>query len=384
MRPKRNMPATAMFISLASMTLVLPAAAQDAAKPKRLWPKLRIGDDQSYVEIYGQIDKGVLVFDDGGETLGYVPVDNNDASTRGGVRLYGDMGNGWSIGANGEVEWTPYSTNNVDQLNHGDFDWDSHLLRKAEIYFNSKAYGKVWLGQGSMASESTAEADLSGTSVVGYSQVSDMAGGPFFRKDDGALSSVHVKDAFSNFDGVGRKLRARYDTPSFQGFSIAASVGTQIVPTTTDVTVWDVAARYDNTLGDYSVSGAVAFSKPADDQSLYDGSISILHDPTGLSITLAAAYSDEQTVNSRYGYVKLGYQTDIFDLGTTAFSIDGYFGKDVAAGGSDSTAFGAQLVQNLDYLRTELYLGARSYNYEEAAADFDDSLAVLAGARVKF
>ena len=56
----------------------------------------------------------------------------------------------------------------------------------------------------------------------------------------------------------------------------------------------------------------------------------------------------------------------------------------MAAGGSDSTAFGAQLVQNLDYLRTELYLGARSYNYEEAAADFDDSLAVLAGARVKF
>jgi hypothetical protein len=208
---------------------------------------------------------------------------------RGGVRLYGAMSNGWSFGANGEVEWTPYSTNNVDQLNHGDFDWDSHLLRKAEIYFDSKAYGKVWLGQGSMASESTAEADLSGTSVVGYSQVSDMAGGPFFRKDDGALSSVHVKDAFSNFDGVGRKLRARYDTPSFQGFSIAASVGTQIVPTTTDVTVWDVAARYDNTLGDYSVSGAVAFSKPADDQSLYDGSISILHDPTGLSITLAAA-----------------------------------------------------------------------------------------------
>jgi len=66
----------------------------------------------------------------------------------------------------------------------------------------------------------------------------------------------------------------------------------------------------------------------------------------GLSITLAAAYSDEQTVNSRYGYVKLGYQTDIFDLGTTAFSIDGYFGKDVAAGGSDSTAFGALFAED--------------------------------------
>jgi hypothetical protein len=250
--------------------------------------------------------------------------------------------------------------------------------------FDSKAYGKLWLGQGSTASDNSAEVDFSGTSVVGYSLVADMAGGPFFRFGDGVLSSVHVKDAFTNFDGDGRKLRVRYDTPSFSGFRLAASVGTQVTPSTTGVTVWDVAALYDNTFGDYKVGGAVAFSQPGEDQNLYDGSISVLHEPTGLSITFAAAYSDEPTVNAHYGYVKLGYQTDIFDVGKTAFSVDGYFGKNVAAADSDSTSFGAQLVQNLDYWKTELYLGARSYKYEEASADFDDSFAVLAGARVKF
>jgi hypothetical protein len=235
-----------------------------------------------------------------------------------------------------------------------------------------------------MASDATAEADLSGTSVVGYSLVSDMAGGPFFRLADGELSTVHVKDAFTNFDGLGRKLRVRYDTPSFSGFSFATSVGTQVVPTVTDLTVWDIAARYDNTVGEFKVSGAVAFSQPYEGDALYDGSVSVLHEPTGLSLTLAAAFADEEVIDGSYGYVKLGYQADFFEVGKTALSVDAYFGEDIAAAGSDSTSFGAQLVQNLDYLQTELYLGARTYSYDEDTPDFDDSFAVLAGARMKF
>jgi hypothetical protein len=109
-----------------------------------------------------------------------------------------------------------------------------------------------------------------------------------------------------------------------------------------------------------------------------------LHEPTGLSLTLAAAYSDELSADARYGYVKFGYQTDIFEVGKTAFSVDAYYGEDIAAARSDSTSFGAQFVQNLDYLQTELYLGARSYEYDEEGEEFDDSFAVLAGARIKF
>jgi Gram-negative porin len=393
MRYQRHLPVAAM-VSLASLAFAMPTAAQELTKPKEaasqssetLIPKLRWGDDQHYLEFYGQINKGLLVFDDGGSTLGYFPVDNGNSSSRVGLRLYGAINEGWSLGGNLEWEWTPYSTNHVNQLNRDDFDWDADLLRKAEFYLESKQYGKLWLGQGSMASDTTAEVDLSGTSVVGYSLVADMAGGPFFRMTDGQLSSVEVKDAFTNFDGLGRKLRVRYDTPKFAGFSLATSVGTQVVPDETHNTVWDVAARYESTIEDYKIAGAVAYSRPDEDadDSLFDGSISILHEPTGLSLTLAAAYSDEETVDGRYGYVKLGYQTDLFEVGKTAFSVDTYFGEDIADSSTDSTSFGAQLVQNLDYYQTELYLGVRSYSYEEAVADIDDSYAVLAGARVKF
>ena len=378
-----------MRYKLATVAIFIPlisacgAAAAAEAKETAI-PKLRSGNDEAYVEFYGQINKGILVFDDGESTLGYGPVDNGNSSSRIGIRLYGVVGPGWSAGGNVEWEWNPYSTTNVDQLNRDDYDWETNLLRKAEGYVTSETLGKLWLGQGSMASDASAEVDLSGTTVVGYSLISDMAGGPFLRTDDGDLSGVRVKDAFTNFDGLGRKFRIRYDTPSYAGFSLAASVGKQMVPERVDDTVWDIAARYDNTIDDFKISGAIAYSEPSVDQQLFDGSISILHNPSGISLTVAAAYSDEAINDGRYGYVKLGYQADFFEVGKTAMSVDAYYGEDIAANGSDSTSFGAQLVQNLDYWQTELYLGVRSHQYDETTEDFEDSVAMLAGARVKF
>jgi hypothetical protein len=393
MRTQGRVLAGAMLIPLMSLASLAPAIAADAAAPTdaeiakakaTLIPKLRLGDDSSYIELYGQINKGLLIFDDGGSTLGYGPVDNGNSSTRAGARIYGVVNDNWAMGGNLEWEWTPYSTNSVNQLNRGDFDWSTNLLRKAELYLESKTYGKLWLGQGSMASDGSAEVDLSGTTVVGYALVSDMAGGPFFRYSDGTLTSVNVKDAFTDYDGLSRKLRVRYDTPQFAGFTVSSSVGTQVVPEETHQTVWDIAARYDKTINDFKISAALAYSQPGEDQSLYDGSVSILHQPSGLSLTVAAAYSDEDVVDGRYGYFKLGYQTNLFEVGKTAFSVDAYFGEDIDAAGSNSQSFGAQLVQNLDYYQTELYLGLRSYSYEEPAEDIDKSYAVLAGARLKF
>ena len=89
-------------------------------------------------------------------------------------------------------------------------------------------------------------------------------------------------------------------------------------------------------------------------------------------------------MDGRYGYVKLGYQRDFFDVGKTAISVDAYYGEDILADGSDSTSFGAQFVQNFDYLQTEVYLGVRSYSYDETDDSFEDAVAVLTGARVRF
>jgi hypothetical protein len=359
---------------------VEPAKDAGAVESKTLIPPLRTGNDDAYLELYGQINKGLLIFDDGAGTLAYFPVDNGNSSSRVGVRGFLALEDDWSIGANLEAEWTPYSTNSVNQLNHGEFNWDAFLLRKAEIYVKGQI-GTIWIGQGSMASDGTAESDLSGTSVIGHSVVSDMAGGSLFTLSDSTLSARSVKSVFNNFDGLSRKLRVRYDTPSFNGFSASASLGQQVVPTVTDVTVWDIAARYAGTIEDVKIAGALAFSRPGDDRSIVDGSISLLHVPTGLSVTLA---SGTETSGGAYGYAKLGYQTDFFDFGMTAISVDGYAGSDIGGAGRHSKSLGLQLVQNVDYLQTEFYVGGRIFEYDEASADFNDASALLVGARAKF
>ena len=348
-------------------------------------PKLRVGDDNMYLQLYGQIDPGLLIVDDGNSTLGYGPVDNGNSSTRAGLRFYMGIYSGTFIGANVEAEYDPYSTKYVNQLNRGDPDWDRYLLRKAEGYFNSEQFGVLWLGQGSMASDGTAEVDLSGTEVIGYSSVSDLAGGQLFAfSRDGGLSAIDVGDVFNNFDGLSRKLRVRYDTPSLAGFTLSGSYGTEVVPEETGVDVWDVALRYAGEFGGFKVASAAAYSDTGSADQ-YDGSLSVLHIPTGISVTGAAGYSREEGVDGRYLYGKLGYQREFFDAGATAFAVDIYDGDDInSVAGSESFSWGAFVVQNFDYYQSQVYLGVRSYEYDDGAANYDRIVAALTGVRVKF
>ena len=366
-----------------ALLVALPAGSAVAAET---WiPPLRVGDDNTWVQLYGQINPGFLVVDDGDSTLGYGPVDNGNSSTRFGVRLYVGIANGTFLGANYEAQYDPYSTNYVNQLNRGEPDWDRYLTRKAEGYLNSEQFGVLWVGQGSMASDGTAEVDLSGTDVIGYSSISDFAGGQLFAfSRDGGLSAISVGSAFSNFDGLGRKVRVRYDTPTLAGFTLSGSYGREMIPEDTGIDVWDVALRYAGEFGGFKVASAVAYSDTGS-ADRYDGSVSVLHLPTGISVTGAAGYdARDDGVNAQYLYGKLGYQRSFFDVGATAFAVDVYSGDDIHTAGSESFSWGAFVVQNFDYYQSQVYLGVRSYQFDNDDGSYDPLLAALTGVRVKF
>lgn len=365
---------------------LLAALPAGAAVADDTWiPPLRVGDDNTWMQLYGQIDPGVLVVDDGDSTLGYAPVDNGNSSTRFGVRLYVGIASGTFLGANYEAQYDPYSTNYVNQLNRGDPDWDRYLTRKAEAYLNSQQFGVLWVGQGSMASDGTAEVDLSGTDVVGYSSIADLAGGQLFAYSrDGGLSPVSVGSAFTNMDGLGRKVRVRYDTPSLAGFTLSGSYGREMIPEDTGIDVWDVALRYAGEFGGFKVASAVAYSDTGS-ADRFDGSISVLHLPTGISVTGAAGYDARHDgVDASYLYGKLGYQRSFFDVGATALAVDIYSGDDIHTAGSESFTWGAFVVQNFDYYQSQVYLGVRSYQFENDDGNYDPLLAALTGVRVKF
>ena len=148
------------ILSRMNLALLVALPAGSAVAAETWLPPLRVGDDNTWVQLYGQLDPGFLVVDDGHSTLGYGPVDNGNASTRFGVRMYVGIASGTYLGANYEAQYDPYSTNYVNQLNRGEPDWDRYLTRKAEAYLNSQQFGVLWVGQGSMASDGTAEVDL--------------------------------------------------------------------------------------------------------------------------------------------------------------------------------------------------------------------------------
>jgi len=333
------------------------------------------GTDKIKLAISGQINRALLFSEDGEQTKVFF-VDNDNASSRLHFEGSGQINDDLSAGAVLEVELRSNSTRAVSQDDEstGSASFED---RRIEVYFDSARLGRVWLGQGSTASDNTSEVDLSGTAVVGTSDLPDYAGGLKF-VDDGELSDVTIADGFNNFDGLSRDDRIRYDSPKLGGFQLATSAVAD--------SNFDVAGFYAGAFGDTKLAGAAAFASDAGDFIQVNGSASLLL-ANGFNVTGAAGwrdFDDGDRDDGRFAYGKLGYLVDWFAIGATAFAVDGYYGEDIGADGDEAKAVGAFVVQNLDPVAAELYAGYRHFDLSRDGADFDPINAVLSGARVKF
>ena len=329
------------------------------------------GEDNIRLTLSGQVNRGVLFADNGSDSEVF-HVDNDNSSTR--IRFIGegDLNDDITVGTQIEVQFESNSTAAISFNQSGSVGPDNFTERKLELYFDSDQFGRVWLGQGDTASNSTSEVDLSGTAVVGYSGISDLAGGLEFQ------NGTQINQAFSNFDGLSRDDRLRYDTPNFGGFTLSASA--------VESDEWDAALRFSGEIAGVQAAGAVAY---ADSNTLkqVNGSASVLF-PSGLNFTAAAGSRDLDAAGRDdpfFYYVKAGQRLDVFDIGQTRLAIDFTQADDVNANGDEFTSYGAFVVQNLDPVATELYLGVRNHALDTAGGgDPDDIIAVLAGARIKF
>ena len=348
------------------------------------------GKPQVALIISGQVNRGVLYANDGQDDEFY-HVDNDNSSTRVRFEGKGQFNEDLSIGTMIEVQMESNSSANVSQLgDRGANGADFLSERKLELYFDSERFGKLSIGQGDTASNGTAEADLSGTALVNYSAVEDSAGGLLFRRVDlpagvtgVSPSSPTVGAAFNNLDGLSRDDRVRYDTPKYYGFGLSGSAIAD--------GRYDVAARFGGEFADmFQVETAMAFANTADAANTVDGSASALHTPTGISLTYAAGVSTALTTAAparndvNYWYAKLGWQWPIFSIGKTYWAFDYTEGTDTSANGDFSQAYGSALVQKIDSISTELYVGYHGYSYDRVNANYDPIHAVLTGARIKF
>ena len=336
---------------------------------------VKSGNKNVNLSLSGQVNRGVLYADDGDDSEIY-HVDNDNSSTR--IRLIGEASpnEAFTIGSQIEVQFESNSTASINQ-NEQSTGPNKFTERKLEFYLDSPKFGKLWIGQGDTASNNASEVDLSGTTVIGYSGVADLAGGILFRdKNSGQLKESTIGSTFSNLDGLSRDDRVRYDTPSFNGFKFSTSA--------TSDSRWDAALRYAGKFGPAKASAALAYSEPKDGRdNRVSGSFSILFD-NGINFTLAAGQDDRDDRDPEFWYANVGYQTDLFSIGTTAFTLDYYSGEDIETRGDESDAYGLFAVQNLAKYNTQFYLGVRNYELDSTQFEVDDIFAILAGARIKF
>lgn len=377
---------------LAATILARPLAAEG------LPPIAHTFGNGATLTFYGQINKGVLQYDDGAETQSYGLIDNANSNTRVGLTLQQDWGGGWTFENVDEFSYAPFSTSNtsIEQQSPppGAWDFTNANIRKIDFTLAHQTYGKVWLGQGSMATDGVQEIDLSKTNVIAYSSVADTAAGQLLRLTDGTLSDIKLGTAFTNTDGP-RRVRVRYDTRAFANFTAAAAFGRDLLSDDAETrkqNIADASLTYDNEFGDIALKAGLGYYWQDNDGSSFGGSASALHAPTGLNLTLAAGRNDpDEGDGGRYWYGKLGIlRPDLLPWGYTAASVDAYSGDDFAldtdAGitSSSSQSWGLALVQKIDRANTELWLTWRRYDYADNAASYDDGQAIFGGARFKF
>lgn len=324
------------------MARVEQLETQKTAGVTNIQPTVTSGEKQVRLSISGQVNRGLLLTDDGQET-DYHSVDNDASSTR--IRFIGeaDPTDELTVGTAIEVQFESNSTADVSQLTKESGGpvpgTDNFTQRRLEVYLDHKRFGKLWLGQGWTASEGTSEADLSGTALAGYSDTDILAGGTFFRGSNGVLSAIRVKDVLTNLDGLGRDDRIRYDTPSFGGLKLATSL--------VEGDAWDLSALYSSAFPGFKLVGALAYAQTSSSDQV-NGSASILLD-NGLNFTLGAGDQDRDgsSVDPSFYYAKLGYRASWFSVGKTSLSVDYHQTDDAGVAGDDASSYGLQFAQEI-------------------------------------
>jgi len=359
-----------------------PAAKPEVVSTKAPPPAEKVvtsgGGERMKLSINGFVNRMVSIIDDGKNTEAYF-VDNDNSESRvnfvGTAKATDDL----TLGARIELAIAPNKSGNINQ-NSQEVD-NIFTERWTEASLLSKRFGKLSLGKGNVAAYGTTAVDLSRTTVIAYSGLADTAGGMLFRQtSDDALTDVRIGDAFSNFDGLTRKNRVRYDTPTFYGFHLATSAFSD--------------QRYDGALfwggqgyGFKAAAGAGLTDPNEDDTGLrYGGSFSILHEDTGLNLTLSSGKLERDNQSDPYNlYGKIGWLKNFFPFGWTAFSVDYTRSMNLPTDNDDGYSVGLAAVQSFEKFGTEVYMLYRLHSLDrDVEPDVHDINVFSFGARVKF
>lgn len=337
------------------------------------------------LSISGQINRGVL-YGDNGLDSDVQHVDNDLSSSRVRFEGKGKISDDITVGTLFEVEFESNTSSSTSLDDDGvDKGTNNFKQRKIELYFQSKKFGTVFLGQGSMATDGTVASDLSGTGIASaYDRNSTGGAIPFINSTTNVSTGVTLGSAMPELSGISRTDRIRYDTPSFGGFSVAVAEGIG--------GEWDGALYFGGKFSDIKVEAAGGYANSRSvsaslNGTFWGGSVSALHEPSGINLTLAGAKLKTDPVTTSdpsFIFAKVGYIGKWFPIGTTNLSFDWSSHSDSPAAGDEATVYSVGVVQNIKKVGTEIFLNLRWNDFDRTGTSTDGVFTTIGGARVKF
>lgn len=324
------------------------------------------------IRIWGQVNRALLYADNGYYTE-WFHVDNDSMPSRLGIAAdyKPPEWKDWTFG--GQIELGFKSDNSYDvafESPDPEFTVDG---RKIEAWAKNPRFGSLSVGQGDMASNGTAEEDLSGTYVISYSQVRFAAAGLIFGHETNAPA---IKNVFNNFDGLHRDDRIRYDTPAWRGFTLAASAAGH--------DYYDAAIRHKADIGEHKIASALSYAQKDTAIDQFCGSVSILL-KCGLNFTAAAGGQDVEGSYSPLSYYgKIGWKLDLFSCGLTCVAADYSHNKEISQADDTAESYAVVLNQRVEPILSDLYVSIRNYTLDRKGEDYDDILTFMAGVKLAF
>jgi hypothetical protein len=393
----------------------------------------RKGNRVVSLQLYGQVNKALLIWDDGVNSDAYI-VDNTLASSRFGLAGKAAIKPGLTAGYNIEFEINDARADRVSNLNKGGDDSDVAALfygndpeaegplrlRQNNFYIEDERLGRITVGQASVATDGITEVVLGNSlrnsdSNIGASfQIRDVNGGY-----QGFLNRTRDQWAW-NMSGPKETLRSndiiRYDSPTFFGFMLSASWG--------DNDFADVALRFKKEFGALRVAGAIGYQWDNQtgvvpfygtsrddnyDSEILSGSFSIMHIPTGLYGAFAAGKRDFESAtvqDDSFWYLQGGIEHRWLSMGST--TMYGEYGKyndfnkvrdqciafdsnwnciNSIHGNRDSeaTRVGFGINQKIDAAAMDIYAHATVWSFDDKSdLKYEDLTTIMLGSRIQF
>lgn len=376
--------------------LAFPASAQDPAAA----PGVVSSGNKMKLKLYGQVARAFGFVGDGDSTT-FKTGENANTSTRMGIEGRGKITNDVSVRTRMEYEVSSGDALGGTQFENQGGDASTFGVRHLDVIIESKKFGSVWIGRGDSSSNGTSEVQIIpalDSGRLGGTIASLIQDFQILSNNEGTEPRAvgNVGRFFNSYDGANRQNRIRYDTPTFFGFKGSVSF---IDKHNIDSAVFyegkllgieiEGAAGYCHTRGSQSAGSGTCFGNGTTITAIsqLNGSVSALT-PIGLGATFSGAYSWQSlagaghTVEDANPYnvqPSIFYTTKVTELGATTLEYAFQYCKHCGQKDDLGVGHSLQLMQQVDSIGGDYFIGFRYVDVEVRGDDNVDGLWFIGG-----